>query len=193
MGLCLFSYSLDSPKTTPPPPSSAVKLSSSTGGVWKRLDCVAADDQFGGDLDLSKDLKKYSFQRRSRLKPPDFCQRDICFSPLAVFPIFLLWCVFFFFSPWCFTCIALFSTSVSYPSVVLLIRQMVLPLSRSFAPRIQKLLSSRTGHTYSNYIAMETLILSFYQHSWCQVCTTVFAFSSREKKSQKKKISRVFL
>lgn len=56
-------------------------------------------------------------------------------------------------------CITLFSTSVSYSAVVLLIRQMVLPLSQpSVAPRIQKLLSCRMGHTYSNYIAMETLI-----------------------------------
>lgn len=54
----LFSYSLVSPKTTPLPPSCAVKLSSSLHWwrVEKQLNCKAADDQFGGDLDLSKIL-----------------------------------------------------------------------------------------------------------------------------------------
>lgn len=124
----LFSYSLDSPKTTPPTPSSAVKLSSSTGGVWKQLNCVAADDQFRGGLDLSKDLKKYSFQRRSRLNPLTFVKGTYAFR-LLLFSLFYFSVSFF--SPWCFMCITLFSTSVSYPSVVLLIPQMVLPLSQT--------------------------------------------------------------
>lgn len=142
----LFSYSLVSPKTTPPLPSCAVKLSSSTGGVWKS-NWTARQQMIslGVDLDLLEVLfSKMVYCFLTQAPPWCLSKGQIIFAPRC-FPFFTLF-VFSFFSPWC-AYLVLFSTSVSYSCFVPLILHVILSLSqRSFALRIHKLLSCRRGH-----------------------------------------------
>ncbi len=143
----LFSYSLVSPKTTPPPPSCAVKLCSSTGGMW-RSNWTARQQMIS--LGVIYIFQRYCFQRRSavsRLKPPDISQRDGCFSPLAVFP-YLLWHLLFFLSLVWYVHISLsFLHLCLIPALFLSFNMWFSPSPQhSFALRIHKLLSCRRGH-----------------------------------------------
>lgn len=96
--------------------------------VEKQLNCAAADDQFGADVDLSMILFSHKVCC-SRLKTPDICRRDECFPPLAVFPFFTLTSSLFSLPSVLCAYIVLFSTSVSYPCFVPLIRRVILSLS----------------------------------------------------------------
>lgn len=90
----LLSSSLASPKTALTPPSSAVERNSSWC-VEEQLNCTAADDQLGGDLDLQGFFEEGLISVSSPLTLVE--KRDKCCSPLGVIPMFLvlLWCSFF--------------------------------------------------------------------------------------------------